>query len=99
MRTDGDGLDLDTLLDMGSVRVVRLLVCQDALAAQSVDKGGPAYGCARVVSNLIVSSKLDLKLKACELVCAILALPGHRTRSQLHAIANCAGNNLQLTSS
>lgn len=42
LRTDGDGLDLDTLLDMGGVGVVRLLVRQDALAAQCVDEGGPA---------------------------------------------------------
>ena len=42
MRTDSDGLDLNTLLDMGAVGVIRLLVRQNALAAQCVDEGGPA---------------------------------------------------------
>lgn len=43
MRTDGDGLDLDTLLDMRSRRVVGLLVGEHRLAAERVDEGGPAY--------------------------------------------------------
>lgn len=38
-RTDGDGLDLDTVLDRRAVGVVRLLVAQHTLAAESVDKG------------------------------------------------------------
>jgi len=42
--TDGDGLDLDALLDVGSAGVVRLLVAEHGLAAEGIDKGGPAYG-------------------------------------------------------
>jgi hypothetical protein len=42
LRTDGDGLDLDAFLDMGSAGVVGLLVRENGLAAESVDEGGPA---------------------------------------------------------
>lgn len=42
-RTDGDGLDLDALLDMGAVGIVGVLVGEDALAAEGVDEGGPAW--------------------------------------------------------
>lgn len=40
--TDCDRLDLDSVLDVGAVRVVGFLVREHALAAQSVDKGGSA---------------------------------------------------------
>ena len=43
MRTDGDGLDLDTLLDMGGSRVVGLLVSKHGLAAQGINEGGTAW--------------------------------------------------------
>ncbi len=43
MRTDGDGLDLDAVLDMGGIRVVGFLVRQDSLTAEGVHKGGPAW--------------------------------------------------------
>ena len=43
IRTNGDGLDLDTILDMGIARVIGILVLQDALAAQGIDKRRPAY--------------------------------------------------------
>jgi hypothetical protein len=42
MRTDGDRLNLNALLDVSSGRVVRLLVAEHGLAAQSVDEGGPS---------------------------------------------------------
>jgi hypothetical protein len=41
-RTDGDGLDLDALLDMGCVGIIRILVLEDLLPAQRVHEGGPA---------------------------------------------------------
>lgn len=44
MRTDSDGLDLDTLLDMGAVGVVGFLVAEHGLTAQRVDEGRPACG-------------------------------------------------------
>jgi hypothetical protein len=40
--TDGDGLDLDALLDMCRCGVIRLLVLEDLLAAERVDEGCPA---------------------------------------------------------
>ena len=40
--TDGDGPDLDALLNMGGRRVVGLLVTKDSLAAKGVDKGRAA---------------------------------------------------------
>lgn len=33
IRTNSDGLDLDTILDVGIARVIGILVLQDALAA------------------------------------------------------------------
>ena len=44
MRTNGDRLDLDALFDMGSGRVIRLLVAEHGLAAECVDEGGSAWG-------------------------------------------------------
>lgn len=44
MRTNGDRLDPDTLLDVGAGRVVRVLVRENGLAAEGVDEGGPAWG-------------------------------------------------------
>lgn len=41
-RTDGQGLDLDTLLDMGRVRVIAVLMSEDGLVAEGVDEGGSA---------------------------------------------------------
>lgn len=41
-RTDGDGLDLNALLDVRYGRVVRLLVLEDLLATEGVDECGPA---------------------------------------------------------
>lgn len=43
MRTDGNGLDLDTLLDVGGSRVVGLLVSKHGLAAQGINEGGTAW--------------------------------------------------------
>jgi hypothetical protein len=48
VRTDGDGPDLNALLVVSAVGIVRLLVVQDALSAESVDEGGPAWGSQRV---------------------------------------------------
>jgi hypothetical protein len=42
IRTDGHGLDLDAFLDMGAVRIVGVLVADDRLSTEGVDKGGPA---------------------------------------------------------
>lgn len=42
IRTNGHGLDLDALLDMGAVGVVGVLVADHRLSTESVDKGGPA---------------------------------------------------------
>jgi len=42
MHTDGDGLNLDALLDVGGGGVIGFLVGEDALAAERVDEGGPA---------------------------------------------------------
>jgi len=41
-RTDSDGLDLDALLDVGRVGVIRVLVLEDLLSAERVHEGGPA---------------------------------------------------------
>ena len=43
MRTNSDRLDPDTLLDVGAARVVGVLVREDGLAAEGVDKGGSAW--------------------------------------------------------
>ena len=43
-RTDGQGLDLDALLLVGRVRVIAVLVVEDGLSAEGVDKGGSACG-------------------------------------------------------
>ena len=40
---DGNGLDLDTLLDMGISRVVGVLVLQHVLAAECVHEGGASW--------------------------------------------------------
>lgn len=37
-RTDGDGLDLDTFLDVGGIGVVGVLVPEDCLSTQGVDE-------------------------------------------------------------
>lgn len=42
-RTDGDRLDLDTILDMGVGRIVGVLVRKDILVAEGVDEGGTAF--------------------------------------------------------
>ena len=42
-RTNGDGLDLHTLLDMGAVGIVGVLVAEHSLTAQGVNEGRPAY--------------------------------------------------------
>lgn len=41
--TDGHGLDLDAILDVGAIGVVGVLVGDDGLAAESVDKGGSTW--------------------------------------------------------
>lgn len=43
--TDGDGLNLDTLLTRSVVHVVGILVLENALSTESVDKGGSACRC------------------------------------------------------
>lgn len=40
--TDGNGLDLDAILNVGAIGVVRLLVGKDGLATERVDKGSSA---------------------------------------------------------
>lgn len=40
--TNGDGLDLDALLDVCDICVVRLLVLEHLLAAERVHEGGPS---------------------------------------------------------
>jgi NCAIR mutase (PurE)-related protein len=54
-RTDCDGLDLDALLDVGSAGVVRLLVLEDRLAAESVDECCATCGhsLARVLAGFV----------------------------------------------
>lgn len=42
VRTNGVGLDLDTILNVGASRVVGVLVSEDGLAAQRVDEGSSA---------------------------------------------------------
>lgn len=44
IRTNGVGLDLHTVLNVGAGRVVGFLVSEDGLSAQSVDEGGSACG-------------------------------------------------------
>jgi hypothetical protein len=41
-RTDGDGLDLDTVFDVSIVGIIGILVLEDVLAAEGVDKGSTA---------------------------------------------------------
>jgi hypothetical protein len=41
--TDGDRLDLDAILDVSSVGIVRVLVGEDTLAAEGVDEGRSAW--------------------------------------------------------
>lgn len=43
IRTNGHGLDLDAVLDMGAVGVIGVLVVDHRLSAESVNEGGPAY--------------------------------------------------------
>lgn len=42
-RTNGDGLDLDTLFDVGAIGVICLLMAEDALSAEGVDEGCSAW--------------------------------------------------------
>ena len=63
-RTDGDGLDLDALLEMCRRRVVRLFVCEDLLAAERVDKGGPAGTRGAADHQAELDSLLDILLPA-----------------------------------
>lgn len=46
IHTDGHGLDLDAVLDMGAVGVVGVLVADHRLAAEGVDESGPAWKAA-----------------------------------------------------
>ena len=50
--TDGEGLDLDAVLDVRGRRIVRLLVGQDRLAAERVHEGGPAWDDPKSASAL-----------------------------------------------
>lgn len=43
IRTNCHGLDLDAVLDVGAVGVIRVLVADHRLSAESVDEGGPAW--------------------------------------------------------
>lgn len=43
LRTNGDGLDFDAILDVGHGGVVGVLVVEDALAAEGVDEGCAAW--------------------------------------------------------
>lgn len=67
--TNCDGLDLNTILDVGRGGVVRVLVVQYALAAQGVDKGGAA--CSKWTCQCRVFSFLanDLSRRARRFVC------------------------------
>jgi len=42
MRTNGDGLDSDTLLNMSICRIISVLSLEDFLSAQGIHKGGSA---------------------------------------------------------
>lgn len=42
VRTNGVGLDFDSILNVGPSRVIRFLVSEDALAAKGVDEGSSA---------------------------------------------------------
>lgn len=42
-RTDCDGLNLDAVLDVGIVGIIGVLVLEDVLTAEGVDKGGAAW--------------------------------------------------------
>lgn len=42
-RTNSDGLNLDAIFDVGFGCIVGLLMLEDILAAEGVDKGGSAY--------------------------------------------------------
>ncbi len=39
-RTDGDGLNLDAVFDVSIVGIIGILVLENVLAAEGVDKGG-----------------------------------------------------------
>lgn len=43
LRTNGVGLDLDSILDVGAGRVVGFLVAEHAFPAKGVDEGSSAY--------------------------------------------------------
>lgn len=51
IRTNGHGLDLDAVLDMGAVGVIGVLVADHRLSAESVDEGGPAWEAPKSVSK------------------------------------------------
>lgn len=42
IRTDGDGLDSDALLEVCISRVIGVLALEDFLSAEGVDEGGPS---------------------------------------------------------
>lgn len=56
--TNGDGLDLNTILDVSDASIVGILVGQDALAAESVYEGRSAYNVQQI-------SKLEVAVIEC----------------------------------
>lgn len=63
-RTNCDGLDLNTLLDMRGGWVVGVLVSEDLLAAEGVDKGCPASPRGTADHQTELDSLLDILLSA-----------------------------------
>lgn len=63
-RTDGDGLYPDALLDVSIARIVRLLVVQDVLAAESVDEGSATYGWAAMSAQCAQSTRVEVHTSA-----------------------------------
>jgi hypothetical protein len=63
-RTDLDRLDLDALLDVRDGGVVRLLVLEHLLAAQRIDKRGPARARGTADHQAELDTLLDILLSA-----------------------------------
>ena len=59
---DCDGLDLDTLLDVGGGGIIRLLVLEDLVAAQRVDKGCAARARGTADHQAELDTLLDILL-------------------------------------
>jgi len=49
MRTNGDGLDSDALLEMGICRIIGVLSLKDFLPAESIHECSSTYGSQSIV--------------------------------------------------